>query len=78
MNTSKIGTRATEVLGLLMIGEGVIGAIWPTRYSLFWKIGPRWMRNIAGFFADSPNITRLVCAAETAAGLWMAARQLEE
>jgi len=78
MKTKLIASRATEVLGLLMIGEGVVGAIWPERYSSFWNIGPRWLRKTASFFADSPGVTRLVCTAETAAGLWMAARQLEE
>ena len=78
MRTKVVASRAAEVLGLLMIGEGVVGAIWPKRYSSFWNVGPRWLRKTATFFADSPVVTRLICAAETAAGLWVAARQLEE
>src|SRR5436305_90722 len=39
MKTALSAARATEVLGLLMIGEGVVGAMWPRRYSSFWKIG---------------------------------------
>jgi hypothetical protein len=78
MKTKLVTSRATEVLGLLMIGEGVVGAIWPRRYSSFWNIGPRWLRKAAIFFANSPATTRLICAAETATGLWMAARQLDK
>jgi len=78
MNTNCIGKRALVVLGLMMIGEGVVGLIHPRRYSLFWKMGPAWMRNAAGFFADHQETTRLSCAGEIAVGLWLALREIKE
>ena len=71
-----IAERSLEVLGLMLIGEGVVGAIFPTRYSLFWKIGPQWMRNTVTALAERAKTTRLLCVAEIAAGLWIAAREL--
>ena len=68
MKPGGIGRRALEVLGLAMIGEGVVGTIQPRRYPLFWKRGPQWLRDTAEFFADRPDMTRLVCMAEAAAG----------
>ena len=41
MKTHCTAKRGLELLGLMMIGEGVVGLLFPTRYSLFWKIGPR-------------------------------------
>ncbi len=78
MKPGGIGRRALEVLGLAMIGEGVVGTIQPRRYPLFWKRGPQWLRDTAEFFADRPDMTRLVCMAEAAAGLWLALHQIEE
>jgi hypothetical protein len=60
----------------MLIGEGVVGAIFPTRYSLFWRIGPQWMRNAVTALAERPKTTRLLCVAEIAAGVWIAAREL--
>jgi hypothetical protein len=77
MKTETIATGGLELLGLMMIGEGVVGAIFPSRYSLFWKLGPRWMHETARAFANHPETTRLLCLAEAAAGLWIAARLLD-
>lgn len=77
MKKDCIGKRGLELLGLMMIGEGVVGLLFPTRYSLFWKIGPRWMRQAVTALAENPNTTRLLCAGEIAAGVWLAARELD-
>ena len=76
VKTGSVTERIIEVLGLMLIGEGVVGAVFPTRYSLFWKIGPQWMRKTVTALAERPKTTRLLCAAEIAAGLWIAAREL--
>jgi hypothetical protein len=78
MKTNCIGKRALEVLGLLMIGEGVVGMIHPRRYSLFWKRGPQWLRNTADLFAEHGDATRVLCIAEATAGLWLALHQIDE
>jgi hypothetical protein len=73
-----IGKRALELLGLMMIGEGVVGLIHPRRYSLFWKIGPQWLRDSMDTLAEHRQSTRLLCFGEIAAGLWLALREIEE
>lgn len=78
MKTKCMGKRARELLGLMMIGEGVTGLIQPQQYLLFWKIGPRWLRDAAETFAQHPRITRAFCAGEIAAGLWLALREIEK
>lgn len=78
MKTNCIGKRALEVLGLLMIGEGVVGMIHPRRYSLFWKRGPQWLRDTVELLAEHPETTRMLCAGEIAAGLWLALHEIEE
>lgn len=79
MNTNcTVTKRALEVLGLMMIGEGVIGLLHPRRYSLFWKIGPDWMRNSMDTLAEHREMTRLLCVGEIVAGLWLSLREIEE
>lgn len=78
MKTHCLAKRGLEVLGLMMIGEGVVGLLFPTRYSLFWKVGPQWMRDAVSALAENPNATRLLCAGEVAAGMWLATRELDE
>lgn len=77
MNTQAIAKRSLEVLGLLMIGEGVVGLLFPVSYPRFWNFGPDWMRKTATAFAERPEMTRLICAAEIAAGLALAAHELD-
>jgi hypothetical protein len=76
MKTVSVADRIAEVLGIMMIGEGVVGALFPTRYSVFWSIGPKWMRKVATGLAQRPKTTRMICLAEVAAGLWIAAGEL--
>ena len=64
MKTHAIAKRGLELLGMIMIGEGVVGLLYPTRYSLFWKIGPGWLRRVASAFAEHPKATRFACAGE--------------
>lgn len=78
MKTTTIANRSLEVLALAMIGEGVVGLLRPRRYSLFWKIGPEWIRHTAEIFAEHREATRLISAGEIALGLWLALRQIED
>ncbi len=78
MKTEAIAKRGLELLGLMMIGEGVVGMLFPTHYSRFWKMGPEWMRQVARTCAENPETTRLICAGEIALGLWLAAHELDE
>lgn len=78
MKTNCIAKRSLELLGLMMIGEGVVGSIRPRRYSLFWKVGPKWLRDSVETLAEHRAASRLLCLGEIAAGLWLALREIEQ
>jgi hypothetical protein len=77
MKTTTIATRSLEVLALAMIGEGIVGLLRPRRYSLFWRIGPEWLRQTAETFARHREAIRLICVGEIALGLWIALKEME-
>jgi hypothetical protein len=78
MKKNTIAPRCLEVFALAMIGEGIVGLLHPRRYSLFWRIGPAWLRDTAETFAKHREATRLICAGEIALGLWLALREIEK
>ena len=70
--------RATETFATLTIGDAVIELVSPRRHSLLWETGPEWSRRVARFFAENPNLMRLLGGAQLAFGLWLALRQYRE
>lgn len=68
-------TRATEVLALLLAGDGLVAMVQPRRHMLLWREGPDAWRRMSDVFVERPLLTRLVGAAELAAGIWLASRQ---
>ena len=39
-----VGRRLKEIAAMTMIGEGIIGALFPRRHTLLWKFGPKKYR----------------------------------
>ena len=70
--------RAAETFAVLTIGDAVIELVSPRQHSLLWVVGPGWSRRIARFFAENPNLMRLLGAAQLGFGLWLALRQYRE
>jgi hypothetical protein len=71
-----IGARLKEVLGLMMIGEGVLAMIYPQRYLSLWRMGPQPVRDLVDWCTAHPDTARALAAVEAGAGLWLATRQL--
>jgi hypothetical protein len=67
--------RLSESAGMLMIGDGVLGMIYPREHCLLWRGGPSWWRSTIDWFSAHPNAARGFAAAEIAAGLWLARQQ---
>jgi hypothetical protein len=67
--------RAQELLGMLMIGDGVLALAEPRRHALLWRAGPAWWRELVDPFVDRPALTRALGAAGALFGLWLASRQ---
>lgn len=66
-----------EIIGLAMIGEGIMGMIYPRKYSLLWKIGPEPLRELMETIAENPETARLIYAAEAGIGFWLATRAVK-
>ncbi len=67
--------RAAETFAVLTMGDALVELISPRQHSLLWEVGPEGSRKVARFFADNPNLMRLLGAAQLAFGLWLALRQ---
>ena len=70
--------RLKETFAILTIGDGVIELISPREHSLLWEFGPDRIRNVARFFADNPNLMRLLGILQVAFGLRLALRQYRD
>ena len=63
-----------EVAAMAVIGEGVVGILYPGRHLLIWQFGPRAYREFVGELVKHRALMRLMFAAEAGLGLWWAAR----
>lgn len=70
--------RWMECAEMIMIGDGVLALVRPTEHCLMWSSGPQWWRGTVEWFAEHPNVTRSVAAAELGAGLWLSLQQEPE
>jgi hypothetical protein len=70
--------RAAETFAILAVGDAVIELVSPRQHSLLWEAGPGWSRRVARFFAENPNLMRLLGLAQLGFGLWLAGRQYRE
>ncbi len=72
---SMTGRRLKEIAAIMMIGEGVVGALIPRRYMRLWDFGPKRYRNFIKASAKRPNLVRIASVAEAGLGVWLALRQ---
>ena len=57
--------------GLVMIGDGLAGLIWPSEYLRKLEIGPEPINNVLEALAERPTLTRALCVVEVALGAWI-------
>lgn len=67
--------RLLETLAVFTIGDGAIELLAPERHSRLWDVGPAPARALSRFFADNPNLMRLLGASQIGFGVWLALRQ---
>ena len=72
---NETGRRTLETVGLLMIGDGLLTALWPRRHMALWRDGPEGWRKAVQALEDRPAMTAAIGAAEAALGLWLARSQ---
>jgi hypothetical protein len=57
--------------GLVMVGDGLAGLIWPCEYLRKLEIGPKPINDVLEAFAERPALTRALCVVEVAIGAWI-------
>jgi hypothetical protein len=60
--------------GLVMVGDGLAGLIWPREYLRKLKVGPEPLNDVLEGFAQRPTLTRTLCVIEVALGAWIFSR----
>ena len=69
-----IAARIAEMVGMLMIGDGVLAAVEPRKHVQLWRRGPDFWEEKMDFFIERPAMTRLLGAVEVGLGIWVAAQ----
>ena len=68
--------RVIEILGQVVVGDGVTCLIVPRRHMLLWRdsLPWTWWRTMVQWFADNPWSTMLIGVAELIGGTWLIVR----
>lgn len=61
---------AKNMLAIGLIGDGIVGLVWPKRQLRLWKAGPQPYQRLTQAVMERPLLVRLTAATELAAGLW--------
>ncbi|HVW76001.1 MAG TPA: hypothetical protein VHB45_00200 [Alloacidobacterium sp.] len=65
-------SRWKDFGAMLLIGDGMMGMVQPSRYAGEWQMGPSSWQGLMEFLKERPNLTRLIGAVEVAGGLMLA------
>ncbi len=66
--------RLADFVGMIMIGDGVLGLMRPERHSALWNCGPKPYRKFVDELELHPRVTRGLGLALVGLGLWVACR----
>jgi hypothetical protein len=67
--------QVKHITSIVLIGDGLLALIKPSRDAKAWRMGPEPFRTLMSYMAKNPNLTRWVGAAEIAVGVWWAMRE---
>jgi hypothetical protein len=71
--------RVIQCFGLIMIGEGVVATIAPSRHLIFWRPAmPGPTKRLTEQFAAKPTLSRFLGAVQAALGIYIALRQVDK
>lgn len=65
-----MASRWQHFTAMVLIGDGLLALVRPRRDAKAWKLGPEPWRSLMGFFANKPELTRVVGVAQVAVGIW--------
>lgn len=69
-----ITRRAVETTAMLLVGDGIVGALNPRRHARLWLAGPPAWRRAMAPLVERPSLTRALSLVEAGLGLWLASR----
>jgi len=67
-----------DIIGMLLIGDGVLSVLRPRRHCLFWAIGPEPCREVVEKLAANRELARAAGLMEIMVGVWLASTQEEK
>jgi len=67
--------RWAHFTAMVLIGDGIMAMLRPSRDATAWAMGPRPWRKTMRVLSRHPTLTRVVGAAEVMAGIWWATRE---
>jgi hypothetical protein len=70
--------RLLELGGLILIGDGLMGLLFPRRHSLLWHVGPQLAKAVTEELSEHRQAARAVYAVELALGVALASSQLTD
>ena len=70
--------RITDIIAMLLIGDGAMTLIGARNRALVWRFGPEGLRRSASWQADHPGIMRLEGAVSIGLGVLLARWQYRE
>lgn len=74
-NKKLLKNRLAETLGLILIGDGVVGLFDTERHLSLWRRGPDEYQETMEELQKRPNLTKVLSAAEIALGFWIVSKQ---
>lgn len=61
-----------DIAAIILIGDGVVGALTPAQHVRRYEYGPTWWRAAMRWFVERPRLTRGLALLETALGVMLA------
>ena len=69
--------RTQHFLAMVLIGDGVMALIHPSKDARAWKKGPQLWRDLMHTLSEHPNLTRAIGAAQVVGGILWSLQQTE-
>lgn len=74
-NKKLLKNRLVETLGLVLIGDGMVGLFDTKRHMRLWRRGPDAYQETMEELEEHPVATKILSAAEIALGFWIVSKQ---
>jgi hypothetical protein len=70
-----LNKRLKEILGIILIGDGLVGLLQSRRHTLLWREGPKPYRHMMDELASRPILSKTLGAMLVGVGFWLVSKQ---